>query len=130
MAALWRGFLVLFIGGALIGGAYFYYARKIEWVPHAYAELARIVPAGAIIMTPNPWETAFHTRIRSIATPYTDDGQAVRNLAARYGAAYLVLIDRDARHRFYRPMQESGEVPPFLERIYFSPDLLVAKFKP
>jgi len=40
-----------------------------------------------------------------------------------------VIIDQQARHPFYYAMEKTGELPSFLEKVYYSPDLLVARIR-
>ncbi len=124
-----RYLLTLLTALALLNGGYYYYNLKSRVIPPAYDTLARVVGRDKVILTPDPWETTFHTRIRSVALPYTNKPQVVLDIANRYGADFLVIEGRKARHPFYFAMQESGVLPDFLDRIYFSDDLLVARIR-
>ena len=65
----------------------------------------------------------------SVALPHASKPQVVLNIANRYGADNLVIVERKARHPFYYPMQDSGLLPDFLEGVCLSDDLLVAHIK-
>src|SRR5207249_383655 len=86
MTAIRRYFLLLLLLYTVSIAFIYYNDRKIEMVPDPYGSIARLIPRESVILTPNPWETTFHTRIKSVATPYTNDAQAVRDVARRYGA--------------------------------------------
>ena len=124
-----RYLLILLTALAFLNGGYYYYNAKNKIVPPAYETLAKVVGKDKVILTHDPWETTFHTRIRSVALPYTNKPQVVLDIANRYGADYLVIVERQARHPFYHAMQNSGALPDFLERIYYSEDLLVARIR-
>jgi ribosomal protein S16 len=73
MTGMRRYFLPLLLVYTFSSAALYYHDRKIEVASPAYALLAQLVPRDSVILTPNPWETTFHTRIKSVATPYTDN---------------------------------------------------------
>lgn len=65
----------------------------------AYTSIQRLLAKDAIIITSNPWQFSFHTRMRSVATPYSAKQSTIQATATRYDASYLAVIDDDIRNR-------------------------------
>ena len=49
-------------------------------------------------MTSNPWQFSFHTGLRSVMVPYTDNLNSIKRIAIKYGASYIAIIDNDLRY--------------------------------
>jgi hypothetical protein len=90
----------------------------------AYRKAASLLPESAIVLTTNPWQFSFHTRRRSVATPYTTDQHIIQKLAHRYGARYLAVIKSDTTQEYprFRRLLEQDQLPIF-HRIYNDADL-------
>ena len=101
--------------------------RKQELVA-LYHTVDPLMPEGAVVMTSNPWEFSFHTRRLSVMLPFTGKDEVVQDVAHRYGAEYLVIVNRDARHPHFDNL-ENGQFPPYLEPVYYSNSLVVGRFK-
>lgn len=97
----------------------------------AYRKVAAMLPEDAIVLTTNPWQFSFHTRRRSVVTPYTADQRIIRQLADRYGAKYLAVIKSDTTQEYprFRRMLEQGQLPIF-RRIYNDADLSLYTLTP
>ena len=90
----------------------------------AYQKIKTLLPANAIVMTTNPWQFSFHTRRRSIVTPYTVDQRIIGEMADRYGVKYLAVVKSDTTQEYprFRRLLEQGKLPIF-DRIYNDNDL-------
>jgi 4-amino-4-deoxy-L-arabinose transferase-like glycosyltransferase len=73
-------------------------AFPIRPVPQAYSEVAEALPPGAVVLSSDPWEFAFHTRLGAVAVPYTDDPEVVEAVARKYRATHLAVVEDDVRH--------------------------------
>jgi 4-amino-4-deoxy-L-arabinose transferase-like glycosyltransferase len=102
----------------------FYYSQ----LPHGYRAARVLLPEGAVVMTNNPWEFAFHTRRPSVMLPFTDQDDAVVALARRFGVEYLVVIDRDNRHPHFNPIRDGTRFPDYLERVHWEKNLAIGRF--
>ena len=96
--------------------------------PSAYGVVRELVPWDAVVLTSNPWEHAFHTRRKSVALPYSHKVHVLREVAERYRAEYIVIIDRDARHPAFDAL-ENGRFPPWIERVHFSRHLVIGRLR-
>lgn len=99
-----------------------------EPIPKGFITAEKILPVDAIVLTPDPWEFAFHTRRKSIMLPYTDKPAVLEAIRDRYAAGYIAIINGRIRHPFYEPII-SGSLPEYLEPFYVSKELIVVKFK-
>lgn len=128
MAKLPRHFL-FFAAIWIIGVGIVHYSQvKPEPVPGEYKLIEQLVPEDAAVLTSNPWEIAFHTRRKAVVLPYTDDVNALKTVAQRYHAEYVLIVNKDARHRFYDGI-ENGIFPEYIEKVYYSDTLVVGKFR-
>lgn len=73
-------------------------AFPIRPVPAVYYEVAEALPNGAVALSSDPWEFAFHTRHGAVAVPYTEDPEVVEAVARKYHATHLVVVEDDVRH--------------------------------
>ena len=96
-------------------------------VPAGLAMAQKIIPPGAVVLTPDPWEFAFHTRLKAVVLPYTSNPSVLQGIANRYSSQYLVIVNNNIRHEFYRPIIE-GNLPRYLMPIYRDDNLIIAKF--
>jgi 4-amino-4-deoxy-L-arabinose transferase-like glycosyltransferase len=96
-------------------------------IPAGFAKAQRLLPSGAVVLTPEPWEFAFHTHLKAVVLPYTDKPDVIEGISKRYQAEYLVIIDDNIRHEFYRPIV-NGHLPSYLTPVFQDDSLLVAKF--
>jgi hypothetical protein len=107
-------------------GDWFRHYKKYECQAQtpAYRKLAAMVPQEAIVMTTNPWQLSFHTRRRSVVTPYTTDQRIIRQLAERYGVSYLAVVKSDTSQEYprFRRLLDQDKLPLF-NRIYDDKDL-------
>lgn len=97
-----------------------------ERLPSQYETIKNKLPENAIVLTSNPAELSFHTRLRSVSLPYTDNKNLIIKTARRYGAEYIVIINRDARHTYYDDL-ERGIFPEYLQKVAYSDDLVIAR---
>lgn len=100
--------------------------RRIRPAPRAYTVIDKKVPKDAVLLTSNPWEVTFHTRRESVALPYNRKVQWLKHVADRFGAEYVVVVNKDARHKVYDRV-EKGQFPSFMEKIHYEPDIAIAK---
>ena len=126
-----RACLAFILIWCVIWGSYYHYQNVPRIVVTNVAEyrvLDALLPKDAVVMTSNPWEFSFHTHRRSVVLPYSDRPKVVTDLADRYSVDYLVVIRNDARHPSFDPL-EAGVFPPYLEKLLYSKDLIVGKFR-
>lgn len=125
-----RTFLLFaFLYTVIVGADAHWAKRDVPLTPAspAYQTVREKIPAGAVIMTQNPWETAFHTRHPCVVLPYTDRDDVVRQVAARYGARYLVVVDQDTRHPHFDDLKQ-GRLPDYLREVFVSTNLVIGEF--
>jgi len=101
---------------------------KVPQLPPEYHTAESLIPDGAVVLTANPWQFAFHTRIPSVATPYSPDPLTIKSIAERYGADYLVFFG-DGRHEMHKKI-DSGELQlDFLEPVHRENRLTIFRIK-
>ena len=91
-----------------------------------YKETSKYIPDTSIVMTPDPWEFAFHTRLSSVVLPVTENEQTIKSVAKRYDANYLVIINGNHRHSYYDRFV-SGDFPKFATPVHVSDNLIITK---
>ncbi len=91
-----------------------------------YKETSKYIPDTSIVMTPDPWEFAFHTRLSSVVLPVTENEQTIKSVAKRYDATYLVLVNGNHRHSYYNRFV-SGNFPEFATPVHVSDNLIITK---
>ena len=96
-------------------------------IPDGMALAKSKIPANAVVLTPDPWEFSFHTRLKAVVLPYTKKPEILRDISERYHAEYIVLIDGNIRNAFYSPLLE-GHLPNYLSAVYRDQHLVIAKF--
>ena len=95
---------LLFLTVSTLGNFDNKYIRKIALAPHsdrstAYEKVKEIIPENDVVLTSNPWQFAFHTDRKSVALPFTSNLEIVKNVAKKYNASYLVVVDEDIRNK-------------------------------
>jgi len=101
---------------------------KVPQLPPEYQTAESLIPDGAVVLTASPWQFAFHTRIPSVATPYSPDPLTIKSMAERYGADYLVFFG-DGRHEMHKKI-DSGELQlEFLEPVHRENRLTIFRIK-
>jgi hypothetical protein len=119
----------LFIG---VDSIWKWQKQEFKPIPTEYSIIADLIPEDAVVMTQNPWELSFHTRRRSVSLPYSENEQDVQELVDRFGIEYLVLIKREqpyARLPYFEKIV-NGELPSWLEQVFYDENLLIARFRP
>ena len=91
-----------------------------------YKETSKYIPDASIVMTPDPWEFAFHTRLPSVVLPVTENEETIKSVAKRYGATYLVLVNGNHRHSYYDRFV-SGDFPNFAIPVHVTDNLIITK---
>jgi hypothetical protein len=79
------------------------------------------------VLTSDPWEFSFHSKLRTVALPYTSKDTVLLAVAERYGAEYIAIVDKTIRHEKYRPLL-NNQFPDYLEPFYQSSNLILVKF--
>ena len=102
------------------------YYKAVE-VPAGFVKAESLLPSDAVVLTPEPWEFAFHTHLKAVVLPYTDKPNVVEGISKRYRADYLVIVNKNIRHEFYRPII-NGHFPSYLVPVFQDDSLIVAKF--
>lgn len=85
-------------------------ASRCNLVTPAYARVKQLIPSDSVVITSNPWQFSFHTRIKSVATPYTPKQNIISKIANRYNASYLAVVDNDIRNVELAKLLASGEL--------------------
>ena len=102
--------------------------EEIKPVPSEYATVMSMLPVDTIVMTSHPLEFTFHTRIRSVKLPVTDD--EILALARRYNAEYLVTQTRSRSNRHeFDDMLTAGETPKWLDHVYDDEDVIIGRIR-
>lgn len=113
---------------ALASGFMWSKKLKVPQLPPEYQTAESLIPDGAVVLTANPWQFAFQTRIPSVATPYSPDPLTIKSMAERYGADYLVFFG-DGRHEMHKKI-DSGELQlEFLEPVHRENRLTIFRIK-
>lgn len=92
-----------------------------------YRTTATLLPANSVVLTSTPWEFSFHTRLRSVVLPPTDNAQTIRSVAKRYGAQYVVIVCGKHRHPSFQPLVD-GTFPSYLKPVLHTDDLVIGEF--
>ena len=58
-----------------------------------------LIPKDSIVLTSNPWQFSYHTGFRSVMFPFTENLKSVEKIAKKYNAAFIAVIDNDARSK-------------------------------
>lgn len=105
------------------------YRTEPETAPNStvFAQVDQLVPKGARVMTPDPWDFTFYTRRRTVVLPYNPDPMVIRELAEKFRIEYLVVVNQNVRHPRLRQLAQ-GELPWFLDLLHHDDDLMVARF--
>jgi 4-amino-4-deoxy-L-arabinose transferase-like glycosyltransferase len=105
------------------------YRTAPETAPNSmlFAQVDRLVPEGARVMTPDPWDFTYYTRRRTVVLPYNPDPMVIRELAEKFRIDYLVVMNQNVRHPRLRQLAQ-GELPPFLNLLHLDDELMVAQF--
>lgn len=119
--------LVLSIIFSVISGLVTYHARHKELVPPIYEQISKYIPPDKTAMINDPWEFTYHTRIKSIMAPVTDDEAAIVNLAKKYQIDYLIVIREKVRHQLYRDIFDGKNSPQWLCPWVRSNELYIGK---
>ena len=105
-----------------------YYLDSYPKKTIAYDEVKNIIPKNAVVINSNPWEFAFHTDRRSVALPFTSNIETVRDIAKKYHANYLAIVDGDVRNEYLKKILLKNKVP-FLEKQFSTPELIIFSIK-
>lgn len=92
----------------------------------AFSEADAVIPQDATVLTSNPWEFSFHTRRKSVVVPYNPKPEVLLEVARRFSADYLVIINNDTRNPEPKRLLEE-DMPAFLNIVHRSSDLVIAK---
>tara|TARA_B100000886_G_scaffold340096_1_gene307889 strand:+ start:137 stop:1768 length:1632 start_codon:yes stop_codon:yes gene_type:complete len=90
----------------------------------AYEKVKNIIPENAIVLNSNPWQFAFHTNRKSVAVPFTSNLEIIRNVATKYDASYLVIVDGDIRNEKLNTLLVNKNFN-FLKKKFSSKDLII-----
>lgn len=94
---------------------------------NAYRAAASLLPPDSIVLTTAPWEFSFHTRLRSVVLPPTDNVQTICSVANRYGAQYVVLVCGKHRHESFQTLVV-GNFPTYLNPVLHTDSLVIGEF--
>ena len=97
-------------------------------VPDEYARAKAALPAGATVLTPEPWQFAYHNRMNSIVLPYTADLDVIEEVGRRYDAPYVVVLGGEARHPAHERWSD-GHLPDGLEPVLVEDDLFIGRLE-
>ena len=97
-------------------------------IPAGFTEVSEILPKNSVVLTSDPWEFSFHSGLNTVALPYTDKDSVLREVAERYGASYIAIVDGEVRHTKYSGFLNQ-KIPEYLELVHQSDQLFVLEFK-
>jgi len=106
--------LVLSIFFSVLSGLVAYHAKHDELAPPIYEQISKYISPDKTAMINDPWEFTFHTRIKSIMAPVTNDEAAILKLAQRFQINYLIIVRGKVRHHIYRDIFDGKNSPPWL----------------
>ena len=64
---------------------------------NTYEKIKNLIPNDSIVLTSNPWQFSYHTGLRSVMFPYTNNVKSVEKIAIKYDASFIAVVDNDAR---------------------------------
>ena len=94
----------------------------------AYRDLGDYLSKDEIVLTANPWEFTFHTRIRSVVLPTARDPAAVREFADRFSATKIVIVQKDHRSHLYGELAE-GRSTDIVECIFVGKGFTIGRLR-
>ena len=91
---------------------------------YAYEKVKNIIPKNAVVLNSNPWQFAFHTNRKSVAVPFTSNLDIIKDVAKKYDASYLVIVDGDIRNEKLNSLLVNKNFS-FLKKKFSSKDLII-----
>jgi len=79
-----------------------FYDRRCYPLSNAYEKVTNLIPNDSIVLTSNPWQFSFHTGLRSVMFPYTDNLNSIEKVAMKYEARFIAILDDDARSKILK----------------------------
>lgn len=93
-----------------------------------YDTVKNIIPEDAVVLNSNPSTFAFHTDRKSVALPFTSNTEIVKDVAKKYSANYLAIINGDVHNKNLKETLITKKVY-FLEKKYSTPELIIFSIK-
>jgi 4-amino-4-deoxy-L-arabinose transferase-like glycosyltransferase len=114
---------------AVASGAMWSKKLDVRQKPAEYDLVSTLLPDDAVVLTANPWQFAFHTRIPAVATPYSADPSDILAMGERYNAEFLVFFGADGRHEMHRQLERGDLKVEALEPIYWGQRLRIFRMR-
>ena len=93
-----------------------------------FIEAKKHLPTDATVFTSFPWQFSYHTQLKSVMVPYTDQSQTLLRVAKRFGVKFLVILDNFTRNPYLDTVIDES-YPDYLDPVHRGNGVIICRIK-